>query len=73
MTLRNIYEVKNNQLIINLPDSFRNKKKLLVTVDDSVDTKTQKLELLKKAVNDSLFLDDIKSVNDDFQSIEDCE
>lgn len=30
--------------MINLPDSFRNKSRILVVLDDSVDTKTDKLD-----------------------------
>lgn len=71
MTIKHIYEINNNnQLIITLPDTFKNKKKVLVTVDDLIDSKAFKLELLKQASNDPLFLSDIKEINDDFNHID---
>ena len=71
MTLKHIYEISNNnQLIITLPDTFKNKKRVLVTVDDLIDSKTLKMELLKQASNDPLFLSDIKEINDDFNHID---
>jgi hypothetical protein len=39
-------------------------------VDDQVDNKAKKLEMMKIASNDPLFLADIKEVHDDFDSIE---
>jgi hypothetical protein len=70
MTLRRVYEVKNNRLIINLPDNFKDKKKVLVTVDDAVDTKAEKISLMESAASDPLFMADIKEINDDFGGIE---
>ena len=70
MTLRQVCDIKNNQLIINLPEGFRNSKKVLVIVNDSVDSKTEKLSLLKQAANDPLFITDIKEVLDDFGDID---
>jgi molybdopterin biosynthesis enzyme MoaB len=70
MTIRQVYKVENNQLIIQLPDSFKGKSKLMVTVDDSVDTKVEKLNLLKNAANDPLFLSDILEISDDFSHID---
>ena len=70
MTYRQIYDVSNNKLVINLPDSFKNKKQVLVTLDDSVETFAEKLALLKQASSDPLFLSDVKEVNDDFGSID---
>ena len=70
MTLRQICEVVNNQLLITLPDSFKDKKKVLVIVNDNLDNRSLKLELLKKASTDPLFNDDIKEINDDFKLID---
>jgi molybdopterin biosynthesis enzyme MoaB len=70
MTIRQVYKVENNQLIIQLPDSFKGKSKLMVTVDDSVDTKVEKLNLLKNAASDPLFLSDILEISDDFSHID---
>ena len=70
MTHRQIYNISNNKLVINLPDSFKNKKQVLVTLDDSVETFAEKLALMKQAASDPLFLSDVKEVNDDFGSID---
>ena len=52
MTLKRICEIQNNQLIINLPKGFEDKKKVMVIVYDreyiGLDAKTQKLEMLKQ-------------------------
>lgn len=69
MTHRRIYEVKNNQLVITLPNEFKNKTRVLVTLDDSIDSKAIKLALLKDASTDPLFLSDIKEINNDFNHI----
>ncbi len=70
MTHRHIYEVTDNKIIINLPQEFKNKVKVLVTVDDKIETNTSKIILLQKAVSDPLFLADIKGINDDFNSVD---
>lgn len=66
MTLRRIVDIINNQLIITLPENFRGKKIVLVTVDDSKSTHAEKLLLLKNAATDPLFLADIKEIGNDF-------
>ena len=48
MTFKQVYDIKNNQLVITLPDSFKNKKKVLVIVDVLIDVITDKLALLKQ-------------------------
>ena len=70
MILRQICEVQNNQLSITLPADFKDKQKVLVIVDDAPSIHTQKKQLMKKAINDQLFLADIKEINDDFDAIE---
>lgn len=70
MSHKNIYEVNDNQLVINLPKEFKNKKKVLVTIDDMSDTHTNKLLLLQQAAKDPLFLADVDEVGSDFSSIE---
>jgi hypothetical protein len=70
MTYRKVCSVENNKVIINLPDDFKGKKQVMVVVDDLADTKAQKLELMKLAAKDPLFLADIKEIQDDFDSID---
>lgn len=70
MSVQKIYEVKNNQLVINLPDSFKGRDKVLVTVDDVIESREEKIVRLKSALNDPLFLEDQKEINKDFDSID---
>ncbi len=70
MTYRQVCSVNNNQVIVTLPPDFKNKKQVTVVVDDEVDTKAQKLEQLKHAATDPLFLADIKEIHQDFDSID---
>ena len=66
MTLRKVFNNKNNQLIIDLPESFRDKKQVLVIVDDNFNSSNEKMDMIKKAATDPLFLSDINEVNKDF-------
>ena len=66
MSHRNIYEVNDNRLIINLPKEFKNKMKVLVTVDNLTDSHAAKLLLLKQASTDPLLLSDVEEVSNDF-------
>lgn len=69
MTYRKICVVENNKVIINLPDDFKGKNQVVVVVEDLTDTKAQKMELMKQASTDPLFLADIKDIQNDFDSI----
>ena len=69
--LKQIYDVpKNHQLIINLPETFNENKKVLVTIDNISDNQQKKIELLKEAVKDPLFMEDLEEVNRDFDRLE---
>ena len=70
MVVRQFCEVKNNQLFISLPVDFKDKKKVLVIVDDAPSIQSKKQLLMKKAALDPLFLADSKEVSDDFNAIE---
>jgi len=70
MTIRQICNVIDNQLLIKLPDSFKNKKQVFVIVNDTVDNRAKKIEILKLASVDPLFNADIKEINDDFNAID---
>jgi HJR/Mrr/RecB family endonuclease len=72
MKHKKVYTVSgNNQLVIDLPESFKNKDKVLVIIDDVIETKEEKLEILKEAMSDPLFLSDMQEVNKDFDAIDD--
>ena len=70
MTYKIICPVKDNQVIVILPPDFTDKKQVTIYVDDQVDVRYQKLESLKMASNDPLFLADIKEIQHDFDSID---
>jgi len=71
MTHRQIFEIPTDErLIIKLPKTFKGKKKVLVILDDSIDTQTKKLEQLKQAMKDPLFLADMEEVEKDFNAID---
>lgn len=68
MTFEKTYEIqKNNQLTIKLPEKFKSKKRVRIIIEDVDDDRNAKLDLLKKASKDPLFLSDIQEVKDDFQ------
>lgn len=55
MIVRQIYKTENkNQLIINLSENFRTKKRILVVLDDSIDTKADKMDFNEKGSNRSI-------------------
>ncbi len=56
--------------MINIPENFRSKRQILVVLDDSVDTKADKLNLMKMASNDPLFLEGIDAVSKDYKHID---
>lgn len=70
MTLRQIYTVKNNRLTIDLPVGMKNRKRVLVTVEDVASSRDEKLLMMAEAAKDPLYLADLEEVNDDFKDIE---
>ena len=69
MTFEKTYDVqKNNQLIINLPDRFKSRKKVRVIIEDIDENRDVKIALLKKASTDPLFLSDIAETLSDFEN-----
>jgi hypothetical protein len=68
MTYKKTYDIqKNNQIVIDLPERFRSKKKVRVTIEDIDETREEKISLLKKAASDPIFLSDISEINSDFR------
>ena len=71
MVYKQIYKTNTeSQLTINLPESFRSRKRVLVILDDSVDSKAAKMDLMKMASNDPLFLADIADISKDFKDVD---
>lgn len=70
MTLTQVCDIKNNQLIITLPPGFKDVKKVTVVINDLVDTRKDKLNLLKQAAKDPLFLADMNEIATDFDALD---
>ncbi len=68
MTFKQVYTIINNQILVTLPSTFKGKKQVTIVVDDEIDSKSKKLELLKQAVSDPLFLADVKEIHSDFDA-----
>ena len=57
MTFERTYKVKdNNQLVIKLPDSFKSTKRVRVIVEILDEEKKSKIDSLKRAAEDPMFL-----------------
>lgn len=69
MKIRQVYEVKYNQIVVLLPSSFKNQKSVWVTIEDA-DPREEKLLKMASAVKDPLFLADIQSVQDYFKEVD---
>lgn len=70
MTFKTVCPVKNNQVLVTLPPNFSDKRHVTIYVDDQIDLKSQKLDLMRIASSDPLFLADIHEVHRDFDSID---
>jgi hypothetical protein len=71
MIVKQIYSTDNkSQLMINIPENFRSKRRILVVLDDSIDSKSDKMLLMSQASKDPLFLADIDSISKDFRNID---
>lgn len=71
MTFEKTYTLKkNNQLIINLPDRFKSKKKVKVIIEDVDENRDLKIAMLKKASADPLFLADVAETVSDFGNVD---
>ena len=69
MTWKRIIDVHDSHIIIDLPESF-NQKKVLIVVEDITSSKEAKMQLMQQASNDPLFLADIQEVLSDFGPID---
>jgi hypothetical protein len=71
MTFTKTYNIQeNNQLIIQLPNKFKLKRQVRVIIEDVDDEEMEKINLLKQASQDPLFLEDIAETNADFENID---
>ena len=67
MIFEKTYEYKKNELTIKLPKKFKSIKRVRVIVEELESVREQKLKLLRKAVNDSMFNSDIEEIKEDFR------
>jgi len=69
MTFVRTYDVqKTNRLIIDLPERFKSKKKIRVIIEDVDENRALKINQLKRAASDPLFLSDIAEASADFEN-----
>ncbi|HET8861352.1 hypothetical protein [Marivirga sp.] len=66
-TFKKKYKVKDNQLIIDLPRTFEDISSVIVTIEEDMNDHQKKINMMRKASKDPLFMSDIKEVNDDFR------
>lgn len=66
MKIKQLCEVnESGVIIIKIPEIFKKNTQLLVIIDDSFNA--NKMEQMKKAANDPLFLADINEITNDFE------
>jgi len=61
-----VWTIIDNKVILTLPPNFKDKKEVTVLIDDLIDIKLTKIEALKIASRDSLFLEDIREIQENF-------
>jgi hypothetical protein len=68
MTIKKMYKIEGDQLIINLPENLKSSgKKVLVIIEDYDSLTEKKIKLVKKAASDPLFLEDVSEITKDFE------
>lgn len=71
MSIEQIIDVPaTGKVTIDIPSSFRNIKRVRITIDQLDSELDNKISLLKKSVEDPLFIADMEEVNKDFEFIE---
>ena len=71
MIVKQIYNTDHKkQILVDQPESFSKKNRVLIVLDDSVDSNGEKMERMKRAKNDPLFKADIEDVSNDFRAID---
>lgn len=70
MTYKVILPVEDNKVVVTLPPDFKGRKEVAVFIDDEVISRSQRIEELKLAMTDPLFLSDIAEIHQDFDAID---
>ena len=68
MTWKKVIRVDSQQVVLDLPASFR-RKRVMIVVEDITDEREAKLKLMEEAATDPLYLSDMIDVQNDFQAI----
>jgi hypothetical protein len=70
MALQNIYEINAaGQLIIDVPKELQGQKKLRVILEDISMDRKAKIEMMAKAAQDPLYMQDMEEIENDFSDI----
>lgn len=70
MSFKEIIDVPlNHQLVIQLPQNFVTHQKVVVTVEEVDASHQQKMDLMKMAIKDPRFLNDLNEVANDFDNL----
>ena len=68
MIVKQVYNIESSgQLTITLPESFRKKKQILVVLDDSEDTRADKMKIMRSAADDPMFIADVEKSSSDYK------
>ncbi len=59
MTYKLVCSVSNQQIGINLPEAFKNKRRVTVIIDDHANQNNDKFLEMLEAIHDPLFLEDV--------------
>lgn len=69
MAFEKTYDIQeNNEVIVKLPPRFKTQKRVRIIIQEIDQEREEKINLLRKAVNDPIFLSDIKEVSEDFEN-----
>lgn len=62
MTFEKTYEARVKELTIKLPKEFQSKERVRVIIEEIDESRQEKIEILKNASKDPLFLSDIEEI-----------
>lgn len=68
MKVKQKHKIKGDKLVIELPENLKfSGKEIIITIEDNESFQKEKLDLMKKAATDALFLKDIQDTVSDFE------
>jgi len=60
MTTKLVSSVSNQQIVINWPEAFKNKRRVTFIIDDHANQKNDKFLEMLEAIHDPLFREDVE-------------